>query len=229
MEKEYTTRYPTIELDQRDLTQALSSMLNCRRYLESLGFQEKSHTGYNHEDINSIGGGFGKIVFPDGSEVDDKDFINSNSRDSLIERMVSKKVIFIPTGYSYGYDNQERSSRVLRTTFGDDAYGFFLPVIDTTKEKAGFPLKLFKSKPEQFANRVYMRLRKQIITDPDLEEFAKYQQGLGDAMRQNSLLTYSPQVSQRRKSEPRGVEVPKVETKFINPWDVEIPKLGKND
>ncbi len=225
MEKEYITRYPTIELDQRDLTQALSSMLNCRRYLESLGFQERTGIDYDH-DINTIGGGYGKIVFPDGSEVDDGDFINSNSRDSLIERMVLKKAVFILT-YG-GYDNRERS-RVVRTTFGDKAYHFFLSVIDTTKEKAGFPWKLFKSEPEQFANRFYMRLRKQIITDQDLEEFAKYQQGLEDAMRQETLLVYSPKVPQRKRPQPQGVGVPKVETNFINPWEVQIPKLGKNE
>ena len=59
MEKEYTTRYPTIELDQRDLTQALNSMLNCRRYLSSLGFQEKfKERGRKLADTNSIGGGY---------------------------------------------------------------------------------------------------------------------------------------------------------------------------
>ena len=133
MEKEYVTRYPTIELDQRDLTQTLSSMLNCRRYLESLGFQEKSDTSYDHVDINSIGGGYGKIVLLDGSEIGDSDFINSTSRDYLIERMVSKKAIFVPI--SYGYDNNERT-RVLRTTFGNDAYGFFLSVIEVSNKRA---------------------------------------------------------------------------------------------
>ncbi|MHA1865244.1 MAG: hypothetical protein ACTSWZ_01950 [Candidatus Heimdallarchaeaceae archaeon] len=226
MEKEHIARHPRIESDQRDLTQTLSSMLNCRRYLESLGFQEILDTSYDPRDINSIGGGYGKIVFPDGSEVDDEDFINSNNRDSLIERMISKRAMFVPI--RYGYENRERS-RVVRTTFGGNAYRFFLSIIDTTKEKAGFPLKLFKSKPEQFANRFYMRLRKQIITDTDLEEFAKYQQGLDDAMRQGTLLTYTPQIPQRKPAQAQEVEMPQVETHFINPWEVEIPKLGKNE
>jgi len=220
MEKEYITKYPTIELGQRDLTQALTSMLNCRRYLGSLGLSEIVASHYYLKDI-SIGGGYGKIMFPDGSGVNDEDFKKSNNRDSLIERMISKKVIFVSGS---AYDNEERS-QVVRTTFGDDAYCFFLSVIDTTKEKAGFPLRLFKSKPEWFANGVHIKLRKQIITDQDLENFTKYQQGIEEVMKQDSLLIYSSQVPQRKRTNPQKVDVPKVESNFINPWEINIPKI----
>jgi len=224
MEKVHMARYPNIEEEQRDLKSSLISMLNCRRYLGSLGFGEIVDTSWDHEGINCIANGGGSIILSDGSEVSNKDFINTNDRDALIERVILKGAHLYLGDHGYA---GERRRAAIRTTFGDDHYRFFLSIRDTTKEKAGFLWGTFKSKPEKFANSFYMGLKKQIITDQDLVEFAEYKQGLEDSMRQGTLMTYFPEFTQRRSAQTQEVEIPQEETQFIDPWKVKIPKLSK--
>jgi len=223
MEKAYSNRYPERGQKQhRDITKALVSMLNCRRYLASQGFAEKIDTSYNSEYTNCIGG---TIYLPDGSEVDDRSFThtqNTDSRDALLERIISKNARFKRLGLDCGYNR----SRIVRTSHDGQGYKFLLNVRDTTKESLIFPLRLFLYNASQFAFQFDMSLNKDVITDTDLEEFAKYQQGLDDAMRQGTLLTYTPQIPQRKPAQAQEVEMPQLETHFINPWEIQIPKLG---
>lgn len=227
MEKSYSGRYPTRkEKQHRDITKALISMLSCRRYLASQGCNESFNTKTwpLNNQVNNISG---RIVFPDGSEVGSNAFIkmqNSFERDALLERMIEKEIIFKRNSI----DEYQRDN-VVRTSFSNNGYYFNLSIIDTTKEGIIFPISRFMFSPRKFSFQYNMLLRKGVITDQHLEEFTKYQQGLEDVMRQGSLLTYSPQVPQRKRSEPQEVDVPKAETNFINPWEIHIPKLGKNE
>ena len=77
-----------------------------------------------------------------------------------------------------------------------------------------------------FAFQYYIILEKDVIKDSDLEEFAKYRQSLDDVIRQEALITYTTQVSQGKYARTQEVESTQVETHLINPWNVEIPKLG---
>lgn len=222
MEKVYSNRYPTLEQEQFDLNRALISMLNCRRYIHSQGFQEV--TGDNN-NINGIAGGYAKIVFPDGSTVSSDNFQKTLNRDSLLESMISKGVILKPN--SSRYDNYERP-RVVTNTFKRNGYSVHLVIKDTTKKKRGFLLGIGHN-AEMFSFVYDLYLSQDVIKDADLEEFAKYQQCLYDAMKQETLLTYSAQVPQRKSVRTKEVELPQVETHFINPWDVEIPKIGRKE
>ncbi len=223
MKKSYSARYPSSnEKQHRKITPALVSMLNCRRYLSSQGFGEKTDDINYDESVNCIGG---TIYLPDGSEVSHRSFCKAkdlDSRDALLERIISKDARFKRRGLDSGYDR----SGIVRTSHNGNGYYFDLSVRDTTKESLFFPLSIFLYNANQFAFQFDMILNKKVITDADLEEFAKYQQGLDDAMRQLTLLTYSPQVPQRKPTKTQEVEIPQAETHFINPWEVQIPKLG---
>lgn len=232
MDKSYTGRYPERRREQHGwIFKALVSMLNCRRYLAGQGFKEvfSDETWYGNNLINNISG---KVVFSDGSEVGAEEFIkmkNCSERDALLERMIEIDTKFERKGIVFpfecgGYDR----NNVVRTTFGDDAYGFFLSVIDTTKEGIVFPASLFMFSPKRFSFRYHVLLRKNFITDKDLEDFAKYRQGLEDSSKlQKVLLTYTSQIAQKKQTE---IEVPHQKIDFVNPWEIEIPKIrGKKN
>jgi len=226
MEKICVGRYPKKEQEQNsDITKSLASMLNCRRYLTSQGFTEKTDDCDYRDSTNCIGG---IVYFPDGSKINHESFVKSVNRDGLLERMISKGVRFVRHSSGGGYCTFKRD-RVARTSFGDDNYRFTLSVIDTTREQSFFPVKIFLISPRKFSFNYQINLDKDVITDTNLQEFEKYQQGLEDAMKQDALLTYSPQVPQRKSVQAQEVEMPQVETQFINPWEVKIPKLGKNE
>jgi hypothetical protein len=229
--KKYTNRYPTREEEQhRDIRKAILSMLNCRRYLRGQGFSElfPSDVYLFNNNISNISG---CILFPDSSKLNSFDFRemeDSLERDALLEQMIEKEIAFkrnnpfagLP-GPCSGYDRDN----VIRTSFSDRGYNFTLSVIDTTREGVIFPINMFMYSPKKFSFQYDMTLRKKLITDHDLEEFARYQQGLDEAMRQNTLSGHSPQTPQRGRSKPQEVEVPKTEKKFINPWSPEIDKV----
>jgi len=224
MYKTYLGRHPLKGGKQYDnITSALISMLNCGRYLRSQGFQEENDTS-SWSGSNMISG---SIIFPEGSKVDREAFKTATNRDALLERMITKGALFKRKKFGYDYDGYDYDrSKIVRTTFVGDGYSFNLDVRDTTRERWSFILKPFIYTPRRFASEFYMALTVGIITDANLEEFAKYQQGLDDAIRQETLLVYPSQAPQRKASQNQEVEIPQAETSFINPWEVQIPKSG---
>jgi hypothetical protein len=220
MEKVHTNYHPRLEQDQVDFTRAVISMLNARRYLGSQGYSEIIKSGYSDENTNGIAGGYGAIRFPDGSEVDNDDFKGTTDRDSVLERVIEKNSIFQKRGQ---YDKHEMP-RVVRCTYSRDGYGVRLSVADTTKSKKGFFGGMFRDS-ELFAFAYTLSLNKDVITDDDLKQFEVYVQGLDQAAQEDKPLIYTPQhtPSKRSEAQPR---VQPVQTDFINPWEIEIPKLG---
>jgi|SRR3989344_6584860 len=222
MNKIYIDRHPKINERQVSFTRTLVSMLNCRRYLNSQGFDEQFDGQSYYTDTNAISG---TVIFPDGSEVNHNSFCNTantQSRDAILERAIDKEARFKRLGFDMGYTR----SGLIRTNFAGNGYSFKLSVRDTTREKSFFPIKLFLYNPRLFTFEYGLGLVKQVITDQDLQEFEKYRQGLDFAMKQKNLLAYVSQVPQRMRTASKEVEVPHQRIDFVNPWEIEIPKIG---
>ena len=214
MKKVHSNRYPERGQKQHgDISKALITMLNCRRYLASQGFGEMF---LGHDYDKNVNGIEGKILFPDGSEVGNKSFCmtkDTNSRDALMERIISKDAKFYRKKSDYdGYDR----SRIVRTSHTGEGYCFRLFIRDTSKESLVFPLSLLFYNARNFAFQYYIILEKDVIKDSDLEEFAKYRQSLDDVIRQEALITYTTQVPQGKYARTQEVESTQVETHLIN-------------
>jgi len=229
MEKTYSGRYPERgEQQDLDINKAVMRMLNCRRYLASEGFKEgfSDKTWYGNNCVNNISG---EVIFPDGSEVSSRAFItmaNTSERDSLLERMIEKGSRFKRIRDAFDYSSGYNRNNVIRTTFIGDDYQFTLSVIDTTREGIIFPVRLFFYNPKKFSFNYDVLLKKGIISDKDLEVFEKYRKGLEEAVKQDSLVAYASQTPQRKAKSDGSVKVEPIQTDFINPWDIDIPRLG---
>ncbi|MBI2044860.1 hypothetical protein HYT23_02275 [Candidatus Pacearchaeota archaeon] len=221
MKKVCNGRYPDRGEEQHEkIAKALVSMLNCRRYLTNLRFAEEIQIfpGWNLRRVNFVDG---TMFFPEGLEIDNDAFCkinDSNSRDALLKVIISKDAKFKRNGSGCCYDR----SRIVRTSYEGSGYSFRLSVRDTTKESLS---GIFLYDAKKFAFQYDISLNRDIITVQDLGEFARYKQGLENAMRHDSLITYSPQAPQGKEAEPKKAEMPQAETHFINPWDIKIPRL----
>lgn len=218
MEKEYMNKYPTLEKDQFGLNRALIAMLNSRRYLTSQGFQEIFS---DDDNGNGIAGGYATIIFSDGSKITNDNFKKAPNRNLLLQEMILRGIKLDPSG---SYDDRGRA-RVITSTFNRDVYKVHFAIKDTTKKKLGF-FKGFFHDAEMFSFSYHLTLNQDLIKDSDIEQFEKYRAGLEDAIQQETPLDYAPQIQPRKSSQDS--ELPKHETQFINPWEVQIPKLGKN-
>ncbi|MEI7719049.1 MAG: hypothetical protein WCI72_04225 [archaeon] len=225
MEKTHINRSPTIRREQLNFTQALISMLNCRGYLNSQGFGEKiDSSSWDKNYINSISG---KVIFPDGSELDSPSFYKTTStsgRDALLRRAVEKEAKF--QRKAVNECESYNRGRVVRSSYGGNGYSFELSVRDTTKEKKILPLKLFVYTPKLFTLEYVLSLVKDVIHDCDLQEFEKYKKGLDSALQQTELLDFVPSATSKNRTSSRDVDVPQTQIDFVNPWDIQIPKLG---
>ena len=131
--------------------------------------------------------------------------------------MISKQIILVPKNSYYGRGRQ----RVVTSTFKLNGYNAHFAIKDTTKEKLGF-FRGIGHNAELFAFVYTLKLNKDIIGNSDSEQFAKYRQGLDDATKQDTLLTYQT----KQKQSP---EVPELPTELINPWpDLENKIMGKD-
>lgn len=207
MKNSHTLIYPSINAEQRKLSQAFHSMHSVMEYLKREGFEGlngKYSDGINEHDYNTIGGKFGKIVFPNGSEVNKFALRDHKNNGDLIRRIGSgEDVKYIPNGepslnccVSY-----EDMNLAMRLSLGNDDYQFMLSVVSTTNEtlgpivnsllkrsnQFGIPWHWINPKSTKFANEIYSSLTKESITDEDLQEFKTYQEGIQRVVRNEGV------------------------------------------
>ena len=252
MEKRYSNIYPKIEEEQFDLKRALISMLNCRRYLESKGFDEVGEGGLfkNWQGdpyyTSCIFGTWGEIRTDYGIIGEEFGRISdTKTKNGIIEKMIQGN----PKLYRYnGRFPGWGDDCVVRTAMGSNVHNhnnvfrFFLSIIDTKDKKMTSiygpkpsKFKLLKREkyksieiPNQFSFEYMMYVRKNIISPRDLVNLDKYKTNLEYTIKQNNLLTYSSKIAQGRKPPQKGIEIPQpIQLDFIDPWKIEIPKYEK--
>ena len=116
---------------------------------------------------------------------------------------------------------------MITSTFNREDYRIHLAIKDITKEKLGI-FRGIGHDAEIFSFVFNLNLCKDLIKDSDIEQFERYQVGLENVVRQENLLEYAPNSLIQTKGTSQDSRLLKPEMQFINPWDIEIPKLGKN-
>ncbi|AJF61590.1 TPA: hypothetical protein HA239_04135 [Candidatus Woesearchaeota archaeon] len=200
MDKKYTGHYPDLRDVQFDsFGRAALAMLNARRYLESEKFTEYMSPNYDEDNINSIAG---KIVFPDGSTVDNEGFKETRDRNSLLERIIRKDAKFerFPIKEelvicTYQLDvraskNKTNRPRPTNRLDFDDAYTITLSVMNTESKKMSLVRSVFPHET-MFGFQYELLLRKDVITDENIEQFQKYTEEINRAAATREFLKYS--------------------------------------
>ncbi len=222
MEKQETIFYPGANLPQRTLSAAALTMLNCGVYLKSQGFKEFVSSNHSSTRIT------GTISFPDGSTLFDSGWvgerITEENRDSLLKKIISTKA-------SYVVDKYCKWSPILRTYAGplgiyESSYNFEVHISYAAEDSYFNFFKKEKSTPLNFKNKVIISFNQAMISDLDLETFAKYKKDLEDIIKQDTILTFPPKTLPTPNIVTPIIASPIVKPTFIDPWEIEIPKLG---
>ncbi|MFH1331762.1 MAG: hypothetical protein ABIH63_00565 [archaeon] len=220
MKKSYFGMYPPLREKQFEThTQALLCMVNCRRYLYSHDFKEVIDMKDYYNSVNGISG---TIVFPDGSKLDHAAFIQCQSRDGILEKIVDGSRFERPP---VSLNDTYERDRVVRTTMKNKGYTVTLSVVDTTKLQSFFPVSVFLTSPKKFAFTYHMLLDLGIITDADVEEFETYKAGLDETVKHRDFLTFTAQ-TRKVSEQPKDSSEKPAATSFIDPWDADILRLG---
>ncbi len=200
MIRTFNEQYPSFQEKQVDFRKALVSMVNARRYLESEGFKDGMIEDRSHRwrVIN------GKITRLDNTDLNSEEFLNSRNKTALLETMASQEVVFKKHSFGncLGYCPQYGA---VSSFLVNRDYSAVLSVEDTTKSLN--PLTWFSS-AKRFAFSYKISLTKDLIDSPDNEEFERYAKGLREASRKDTLT--------------KGINLP---SSFVNPWDIDIPKI----
>jgi len=205
MEKRYQVQYPKKNSETRDFTQALTSLLNCKKFLDSSGFKE-GKTYLN-----------GCIKLFEGSELKERGY-TCDIKNSLIEQMLLQKA-----NYSQPFQGNGRWVSKTNFNLGSD-YNVRLSIDSSLIDMGfrGFSDKLL------FFNKFSMKLQKKIIGDKAIEDFAKYQKGLEEAIKSTVPLATSAlqtNVQQISVLEMPLQEIDMPSVKITNPWQADIPEI----
>jgi hypothetical protein len=215
MEKEYSSQYPGKETKHLlSFNRALIGMLNCRRYLQSQGLEGNSGT---------LGAGGIELIFPDGYTLNYSDFGHAEDKNIILEEIITKKAVINQKGkVSYLRKDRERG---LNCTLEGNFYRVYLKMKDRTRE--GIRILRIGHKAELFSIDYNLDLTREIIEEANIEKFEKLKQGLEEAVKQETLTTFSPGTTSIRQPE-QPEEMPQTGL-VVNPWEVDIPRRGEEN
>ncbi len=204
MIRTFNEQYPSLQEKQVDFRKALVSMVNARKYLESGGFIDVYPEAYPWIYIK------GTILRSDGVTLDSNAFFGSKNKTKLLESMVSGDMHF--TRPSFG--NYHPYGGIVKSSLGKRGYEFHLSVRDTTKSPN--PLTWFSS-AKRFAFYYEISLVKDIIENPDNEEFEKHIKGLREASRKDTLT--------KQEGTIQITPANNLPSSLVDPWSIDIPKI----
>ncbi len=206
MIRTFNEQYPSLQEKQVDFRKALIGMVNARRYLESEGFKD-----IHREDDPAYWWLIeGSIFRSPGIKLDSKAFFQSKNKTKLLETIVSGDVYFIRPSFM----NYHPDGGVVKSFLGKENYTIHLRVKDTTKSPN--PLTWFSS-AKRFGFYYKISLAKDLIENPDNEEFERYVKGLREASRRDVLSKEQDKILDN--------ETPDQPSSFVNPWEIDIPKI----
>ncbi len=208
MAKEYKIKFPKESDKSLTLREGLIKIINCRDYLKSQGFNSGGNTYGEYSSCLN-----GKFIFSNSAI----DSIPEETVlvDSLLSNLLSEEVIF-----KRAYWDDYIKKKAVRFFMEKAGFSSYLGLGDSRNV---YPF--FQKNRTRFQFLVAMQLKNNSLNKTNLGDFEKYTRELEEIMSSDCLQGYVsfPQKGQRETQE---IEVPEVETKFINPWGVEIPKLG---